>query len=63
MASSIVTTSSISGLLSGFASQHLLITLLRELGQHLGISGRRLCLTTAEVISEKLRSGYGISQQ
>lgn len=39
MASSMETTSSISGRLSGLASQHFLITFARELGQHLGISG------------------------
>ena len=41
MASNKETTSSISGLLSGLASQHRLITFARELGQHLGISGLR----------------------
>lgn len=39
MASNRVTTSSISGLRSGLASQHRFITLASELGQHLGISG------------------------
>lgn len=43
MASNIVTTSSISGRLSGFASQHRFITFARELGQHRGISGLRFC--------------------
>ncbi|CAA7410317.1 unnamed protein product [Spirodela intermedia] len=38
MASNNPTTSSISGLLSGFPSQHLFITLANELGQHFGIS-------------------------
>ncbi|KAF7819599.1 Paired amphipathic helix protein Sin3-like 4 [Senna tora] len=52
IASNIDTTSSISGRLSGFASQHLFITFARELGQH-----------RADVTSEKLRSGYGMSQQ
>lgn len=106
MASKSETTSSISGLLSGLASQHRFITFARELGQHLGISGLRFyalnsndypadgeeihslhrgktsmmkCFwreweygrirklntwrTTADVTSEKLRSGYGMSQQ
>lgn len=35
------TTSSISGRFSGFASQHFLMMFATELGQHLGISGRR----------------------
>jgi hypothetical protein len=35
------TTSSISGRLSGLASQQRFITFARELGQHLGISGLR----------------------
>lgn len=39
MASIMETTSSISGRLSGVASQHFFITFARELGQHLGISG------------------------
>lgn len=38
------TTSSISGRLSGFASQHRFITFASELGQHLGISGLRFCI-------------------
>ncbi|OMO85636.1 hypothetical protein COLO4_21529 [Corchorus olitorius] len=42
-ASSILTTSSISGRFSGFASQHFRIMFAKELGQHLGISGRRFC--------------------
>jgi len=50
MASSIAATSSISGLLSGFASQHLFITLARELGPHLGISGLRFCSQWSSVI-------------
>lgn len=41
MASNMETTSSISGRLSGLASQHLFITFARELGQHLGMSGLR----------------------
>ncbi|CAA6673100.1 unnamed protein product [Spirodela intermedia] len=41
MASNKPTTSSISGLLSGFPSKHLFITLANELGQHFGISGLR----------------------
>ena len=41
MASNMETTSSISGRLSGFASQQRFITFARELGQHLGISGLR----------------------
>lgn len=44
MASNIDTTSSISGLLLGSASQHLLITFATDLGQHLGISGLRFCI-------------------
>lgn len=87
IASNMVTTSSISGRLSGFASQQTFITFARELGQHRGISGLKFCnfvqslifspattsaiifkevhtcRTTADVISEKLRSGYGMSQQ
>lgn len=43
IASNILTTSSISGRLSAFASQHFRIILAKELGQHLGISGRRFC--------------------
>lgn len=43
MASNKLTTSSISGRLSGFASQHFLMMLANELGQHLGISGRKFC--------------------
>ena len=43
MASIIATTSSISGRLSGLASQHRFITFAKELGQHLGISGLRFC--------------------
>lgn len=39
--SSSLTTSSISGRFSGFASQHLFMMLARELGQHRGMSGRR----------------------
>lgn len=41
IASNNFTTSSISGRLSGFASQHFFMMLAKELGQHLGISGRR----------------------
>jgi hypothetical protein len=41
IASNMETTSSISGRLSGLASQHRFITFARELGQHLGISGLR----------------------
>jgi hypothetical protein len=41
MASNMETTSSISGRLSGLASQQRFITFARELGQHLGISGLR----------------------
>lgn len=63
MASNMVTTSSIPGRLSGLASQHRFITFARELGQQRGISGLRFWRTTADVTSEKLRSGYGISQQ
>lgn len=49
MASNIVTTSSISGRLSGFASQHLFITFAKELGQHLGISGLRFWSNKTEL--------------
>lgn len=45
IASNKVTTSSMSGLLSGFASQHFRMMLAKELGQHLGISGRKFCQT------------------
>jgi hypothetical protein len=41
IASNMETASSISGRLSGLASQHRFITFARELGQHLGISGLR----------------------
>ena len=41
IASNILTTSSMSGRFSGFASQHLFMMFARELGQHLGISGLR----------------------
>jgi hypothetical protein len=41
MASNMETTSSISGRLSGLASQQRFITFAREFGQHLGISGLR----------------------
>lgn len=43
IASSILTTSSMSGRFSGFASQHFRMMLANELGQHLGTSGRRFC--------------------
>lgn len=43
IASNMVTTSSISGRLSGLASQHRFITFASELGQHRGISGLRFC--------------------
>jgi len=43
IASNMATTSSISGRLSGFASQHLFITCARELGQQRGISGLKFC--------------------
>lgn len=45
IASKSLTTSSISGRLSGFASQHLRIMLAKAVGQHLGISGRKFCST------------------
>jgi tRNA(Phe) wybutosine-synthesizing methylase Tyw3 len=41
--SNIFTTSSISGRFSAFPSQHFLMTFAKELGQHLGISGRKFC--------------------
>jgi hypothetical protein len=63
IASSRDTTSAISGRLSGFASQQRFITFAKELGQQRGISGLKFCRTTADVTSEKLKSGYGISQQ
>lgn len=37
------TTSSMSGRLSGFASQHFRIMLASAVGQHLGISGLKFC--------------------
>jgi hypothetical protein len=43
IASNMETTSSISGRLSGLASQHLFITFPRALGQQRGISGLRFC--------------------
>lgn len=43
IASSMDTTSAISGRLSGFASQHRFITFASELGQQRGISGLRFC--------------------
>lgn len=42
-ASNSLTTSSMSGRFSGFASQHFRMMLANELGQHLGISGRKFC--------------------
>jgi hypothetical protein len=42
-ASKSCTTSSISGRLSGFASQHFRITFANALGQQRGMSGRKFC--------------------
>lgn len=44
IASNMVTTSCISGLLLGSASQHFFITLAKELGQFLGICGLKFCI-------------------
>lgn len=43
IASSDLTTSSMSGRLSGCGSQHFRIMLANAPGQHLGISGRKFC--------------------
>ncbi|KAL4312149.1 hypothetical protein GQ457_01G032270 [Hibiscus cannabinus] len=47
-ASSIVTTSPISGRFFGSASQHFLMMFANELGQHHGISGRKFCQYNVE---------------
>ena len=47
MASNNLTTSSMSGRLSGFPSQHFRMMLANELGQHLGISGRKFCILSS----------------
>lgn len=44
--SSILTTSSISGRLSGLASQHFFMIFAIALGQHRGISGRMFCISS-----------------
>jgi hypothetical protein len=49
-ASKSCTTSSISGRLSGFASQHLRITFTNALGQQRGMSGRKFCQQMYEII-------------
>lgn len=43
IASNSLTTSSMSGRFSAFASQHFRMILANELGQHRGISGRKFC--------------------
>jgi len=48
IASISLTTSSMSGLLSGFASQHFFMIFDSALGQHRGISGRKFCHNTRE---------------
>lgn len=52
MASNIFTTSDISGRFSGFPSQHFRMTFARELGQHLGIVGRRFCQPNSHGIKD-----------
>lgn len=49
-ASKSCTTSSISGRLSGFASQHFRITFANALGQQRGMSGRKFCRKKEEII-------------
>lgn len=58
IASSMVTTSSISGLLSGLASQHRFITLASEPGQHLGISGLKFCRENVLGDKRAVRHGH-----
>ena len=48
-ASNNLTTSSISGRFSGFASQHFLIILATSLGQLLGIFGRKFCCISNKI--------------
>uniref|UniRef100_A0A2P2KMJ2 Protein kinase atmrk1 n=1 Tax=Rhizophora mucronata TaxID=61149 RepID=A0A2P2KMJ2_RHIMU len=43
IACNILTTSAISGRFSALASQHFRMIFAKELGQHLGISGRKFC--------------------
>ena len=57
-ASKSCTTSSISGRLSGFASQHFRITFANALGQQRGMSGRRFC-THKQV--ETIRCSEGLA--
>jgi hypothetical protein len=62
-ASKSCTTSSISGRLSGFASQHLRITFTNALGQQRGMSGRKFCQQIYKIIIINAGALYGTERK